>query len=221
MSSFNPYRTDYFQGGLVSERIKKIDEDLFRLPSEEFFPDFVINNEIRKRGIAAGDYKPQLDRRWSRTNDYYRFDFDTNVVWDCDKANELGSIIRKYPRWEQLYPKREYGDRFMDLLQKREPQITLDMISNHFLILDKMAYEKGGLKEMLEIVERPNYKPYSYYDPYAEEGVEGVQTAKSYLPERLAAAINSNSITANFAFLRFGYDLLEEIGRNFFGAKAE
>jgi hypothetical protein len=179
------------------------------------YPDFVIDNEVRKLEAKNSDFRPTYNPTWG--TDYIRFEFGTSALWDFANTNRLDSVVKKYPRFGVVEPKKY--DKYVELALKRSPDLTRHMLYNHFLIFDMKGYEKRGLEEMLQIVSTPKYKSYSYYDPYSNEGIKTLKEARSLLPDRLSAAIDSNSITTSLVFLKNGSDLLEEIGIKFFNIK--
>ncbi|NIP61292.1 MAG: hypothetical protein GWN01_10325 [Nitrosopumilaceae archaeon] len=200
----------------MADKIKEIYHTLSGLDTH-VYPDFVVNNEIVKRGIKAGDYEPRIDRKWG--NECFRFEFESHVSWDFEKSDLLKSLVEQNPRYEILHPKAR-GDALQDVILRYRPNITQEMLYNHLLIFDKIGYERRGIFDIIDKVIKPkDYKPYSYYDNVGKERVETKEDALQMIPDRISAMISSNSIVSTPWFLEDSHNLLEEIGRKFFDAK--
>lgn len=198
----------------MSESIKQMYQSLFELPVD--LPDFVVNKEIEKRAIHAGDYKPTINNEWGDV--YWKFNFK-NRDWDINTSDNLQSLVNKYKRFDLVLPKT--NDYFTKLMIK-ERSVTSATLDNHFLIFDNKHYEKIGFNGVIEkFVKNTDYEPHSYVDHISNETSESREEALQRIADRTSAIIGSNYIIANNNFLVNASKLFEEIGSNFFGAKIQ
>src|SRR5438552_11876364 len=164
----------------MSEGIRKISEELYRLP--DTLPDFVINNEIKKRKIGTGDYVPVINNDWGDV--YWKFQFRKNAEWDGAKTDDLTDLIfKRGSRYTLVFPKS--NGCFEDLMLKQRP-VTRDMLYNHFFIFDQNGYGNRGFHKIIgRFVKNKIYEPHSYVDHISEETVATREEALQMIPDRI------------------------------------
>lgn len=196
----------------MSEKFKELQGRIARelLPVVRY-PNTVLDREIRSRNFTVGDYKLEYAPEWSGSNIYYQAKFPQKVGWDYDKSMDLSSLIKKYPRFDLLNMK-EHLD-VVDIITRRTP-ITPKMLYDNFIVFDKVHYESRGVDKMLE--DLGNH--YGNYIPQWDGVAKSRHQAEEWFSERIVGAIGEDRIVLNDIMLYDGSELLDEIGRKFFGA---
>lgn len=179
-------------------------------------PGFVVNDEIRSRNLVGSDCTITYSPEWGM--DYFRFDYAKATNWDFGKLDELRNMIKENPRYQVINDR--INRHYLDLVTK-EYKIGPDKVLDKILIFDVKGYEKEGFDGILRDLDPQNYTPGKYYDPYSDEGVEELTEAEKQFHNRLAAAIDQNSVVTIILFLEHGSELFQKIEEQFFEIKKQ
>lgn len=206
-----------FRDGFMPQRYENVLEGLQNLLENTMLskhPGFVVNGEIRSRNLVGSDYTITYSPEWG--TDYFRFDYAKAVNWDFGKITELKNMIKEHPRYQVINDR--INQHYLDLVTK-EYKIGQDKVLDKILIFDIKGYEKEGFDGILRDLDPQNYISGRYYDPYGDQGVEKLAEAENQFHNRLAAAIDRNSMVTSILFLEHGSDLFQKIEERFFEIK--
>jgi len=190
----------------VSEKIKNLEKELSEAHPDRYIPRFTYNNEITKRAIGTGDYRPLYDHE----KDAYRFQFKKKVKWDNELSMQLTNIVNESKKY--TIPSFWFSE--LGKAVNRYTSLPKDVFDDNFVIL-KIDNDKFNVYDIESRLRENDYKPFSVLDSETKE------QAMERFPEVIQGFVNEDSITAKLEFIEDGHQLIEDIGKTFFDANTE